>query len=298
MDFISGKESTAFAFFLHKLKDYSLFVKLRLTNLVVFSSLLGYMIAAEGIYFLDLILLFIGGFLVTASSNGFNQIIERDLDAIMGRTKDRPLPQGRMSVNEAYIVAILSGILGILILWIGFHPLAGILGALGLFLYVVVYTPMKRLSPWAVFVGAFPGAIPPMLGYVAYTGTFNLEAGILFAIQFMWQFPHFWAIAWKAHDDYAKAGFRLLPSKTGKDQSSAFLMLIYSFFLLLVSLLPVLFGFAGSAYAIFSLIAGVVILVPSVRLFQNKGDKAATQVMFASFIYIPIVLIAYFFDKI
>lgn len=298
MDFISEKESTVSAFILQKLKDYSLFVKLRLTNLVVFSSLLGYMIAAGSVQYFELLLLFIGGFLVTASSNGFNQIIERDLDAVMGRTKNRPLPQGRMSVGEAYTVAILAGISGILILWFAFHPLAGILGALGLFLYAVVYTPMKRLSPWAVFVGAFPGAIPPMLGYVAYTGTFGLEAGILFAIQFMWQFPHFWAIAWKAHEDYTKAGFRLLPSKGGRDQSSAFLILLYGFFLLLVSLLPVLFGLAGYIYGIFSFIAAAIIIVPSIRLFQNKGGKAATQVMFASFVYLPIVLFAYFFDKI
>lgn len=297
MDITSGKDFTISAFLLQKLKDYALFVKLRLTNLVVFSSLLGYMIAADDFNYLDLVLLFIGGFLVTAASNGFNQIIERDLDAMMGRTSNRPLPQDRMSVIEAYLLAILSGIAGILILWFAFHPLAGILGTLGLFLYVVVYTPMKRMSPWAVFVGAFPGAIPPMLGYVAYTGTFNLEAGILFAIQFMWQFPHFWAIAWKAHDDYAKAGFRLLPSKAGKDQSSAFLILLYSLFLILVSLLPIFFGFAGNYAAIFSLIAGILLLIPSIRLFQNRGEKAATQVMFASFVYIPIVLFAYFFDK-
>ena len=161
-----------------------------------------------------------------------------------------------------------------------------------------VYTPLKQITPWAVFAGAFPGAIPPMLGYVAYSNSFGLEAGLLFALQFMWQFPHFWAIAWKADEDYAKAGFRLLPSKGGKDMTSAFLILLYSLFLLLVSLLPFLFGLAGNVALYVTLFAGLIMIWPSIRLFRLKTDKEAMKVMFASFIYIPIVLIAWYLDKI
>jgi protoheme IX farnesyltransferase len=238
------------------------------------------------------------GFLVTGSSNGFNQIIERDLDKLMNRTRMRPLITGKMSVNEAYYIASISGFLGLGILWIALNPLSGILGALALFLYVAVYTPLKQITPLAVFVGAFPGAIPPMLGYIAYSGEFGLEPGLLFAVQFMWQFPHFWAIAWKANDDYAKAGFRLLPSKGGKDLTSAFMILLYSLFMILVSILPTVFGFTSSTALTLTLFAGLLMLWPSIQLFQKKSDKAATKVMFASFIYVPIILVAWYIDKI
>lgn len=281
-----------------KLIDYAAFFKLRLASLVVFSAFFGYLIAVDSIVWADLIWLCIGGFLVTGSSNGFNQIIEKDLDRLMERTKNRPLVTGKMSKTEALIVASVSGVLGILILWFQLNPLSGILGIFALFLYVALYTPLKRFTPWAVFVGAFPGAIPPMLGWVAATGHFGLEPGLLFAVQFMWQFPHFWAIAWKADEDYAKAGFRLLPSKGGKDFTSAFLILVYSLFLLLVSILPVVFGFAGNIALILFIIAGIIMIYPSIQLFQNKTDKAASTVMFASFIYVPIVLVAWYIDKI
>jgi len=281
-----------------KLADYAAFFKLRLASLVVFSAFFGYLIAVDSIVWMDLFWLCIGGFLVTGSSNGFNQIIEKELDELMDRTKMRPLVTGRMNKIEALIVASLSGLLGILILWIQLNYLSGILGVFALFLYVAVYTPLKRVTPWAVFVGAFPGAIPPMLGWVAATGYFGLEPGLLFAVQFMWQFPHFWAIAWKADADYAKAGFKLLPSKGGKDFTSAFLILVYSLFLLLVSILPVVFGFAGDIALVFFILAGIIMIYPSIQLFQNKTDKAATKVMFASFIYVPIVLVAWFIDKI
>lgn len=282
---------------LAKTADYAAFFKLRLASLVVFSAILGYLIAVDQIVWSEMLWLCLGGFLVTGSSNGFNQIIEKELDQLMDRTKMRPLVTGRMTRKEAFVVAMLSGAIGILILWLKLNPLSGILGVLALFLYVVVYTPMKQITPWAVFVGAFPGAIPPMLGWVASTGHFGLEPGLLFAMQFMWQFPHFWAIAWKADDDYAKAGFRLLPSKGGKDFTSAFLILTYSLFLLLVSILPVVFQFTGNVALILILIAGVIMIYPSIQLFKNKTDKAATKVMFASFIYVPIVLLAWYIDK-
>ena len=282
----------------NKLQDYALFFKMRLTFLVVISAALGYIIAAEKVIWMDLILLSLGGFLVTGSSNGFNQIWERHLDALMQRTNGRPLVTGRMQRNEAFFIAILSGVAGIAIIWLALNPLAGVLALLSLFIYVFIYTPMKQHTPWAVFVGAFPGAIPPMLGWVAYTGEFGLEPGLLFAIQFIWQFPHFWAIAWKADSDYAKAGFHLLPSKNGKDMSSAFLILLYTLFLLLVSLLPVFFGLVGIIAGIVFIISGIIMIIPAIRLFKNRSDKAATQLMFASFIYIPLILIAWYLDKI
>jgi len=281
-----------------KIADYAAFFKMRLTSLVVFSAIFGYLIAAESVDWMSLIFLVLGGVLITGASNGFNQIIEKDLDKLMSRTNKRPLVTGRMSVIEAYWVASTAAFLGITILWFMLNPLSGVLGALALFLYVAVYTPLKQITPWAVFAGAFPGAIPPMLGYVAYSNSFGLEAGLLFALQFMWQFPHFWAIAWKADEDYAKAGFRLLPSKGGKDMTSAFLILLYSLFLLLVSLLPFLFGLAGHVALYITLFAGLIMIWPSIRLFRLKTDKEAMKVMFASFIYIPIVLIAWYLDKI
>lgn len=297
MEITTKKELGTMAMFLDKMRDYAAFFKLRLASLVVFSAALGYLIAADTINWLNFTILCFGGFLVTGSSNGFNQIIEVELDRLMERTKNRPIVTGRMTKKEAFIVASIAGLVGILILFY-LNPLSGILGILALFLYVAIYTPLKQITPWAVFVGAFPGAIPPMLGFVAYTGKFGLEPGLLFALQFMWQFPHFWAIAWKADEDYKKAGFRLLPSPGGKDQSSAFLILLYCLFMVMVSLLPLAFGLVGAVSSIFILAAGVLMVWPSIQLFRKKTDKAATKVMFASFIYVPIVLLAWYFDKI
>jgi len=280
-----------------KLTDYALFFKLRLSFLVVISAILGYLIAAESVVWTEMLVLIIGGFLVTGSSNGFNQIWERNLDALMERTKMRPLVTGNMQKVEAIVLATVSGVVGIVMIWVGLNPLAGLLSLLSLFSYVFIYTPMKQHTPWAVFVGAFPGAIPPMLGWVGATGYFGLEPGLLFAIQFIWQFPHFWAIAWKADDDYAKAGFRLLPSKNGKDITSAFLILLYSLFLMLVSLLPVFFGLVGKVAGVIFILSGALMIIPSIRLFKERSDKAATKIMLASFIYIPLILIAWYLDK-
>jgi len=298
MDLTTEQQLSIPTILANKMADYAAFFKLRLASLVVFSAILGYLIAVDSIIWVDLCWLCLGGFLVTGSSNGYNQIIERDLDKLMDRTKVRPLVTGRMTKNEALVVAGVSGGLGILILWFLLNPLSGILALISLVLYVAVYTPLKQKTAWAVFVGAFPGAIPPMLGWVAATGHFGLEPGLLFALQFMWQFPHFWAIAWKASDDYAKAGFYLLPSKGGKDFTSAFLILLYSLFLLLVSVLPVVFGFTGNIALVVIIIAGGMMIYPSIQLFKNKSDKAATKVMFASFIYVPMVLLAWYIDKI
>jgi len=296
MSFTAEKEVIQTNTISSKVGDYASFIKLRLSSLVVFSAVLGYMLAVPSIDWAVLTILCIGGFLVTGSSNGFNQIIERDLDKLMDRTKERPLVTGRMSLTEAFVIASVFGAIGVAMLFY-LNTLTGVLGVLALFSYVAIYTPLKRITPWAVLVGAFPGAIPPMLGWVAATGTFGLEAGILFALQFMWQFPHFWAIAWKINDDYLKAGFKLLPSPQGRDQLSAFLILLYTLFMIASSFLPIFFGMAGIGAAIVIGLAGILMLIPAINLYRKNAMKSATKLMFASFIYIPMVLFALYFDK-
>ena len=278
-----------------KLSDYAQLTKLRLASLVVFSALTGYFFAVgiEGINTIHLLWLITGGFLVTGSSNAFNQIIERDLDKLMNRTADRPIPDGRMEVSEALIVASLTGFFGLLILWFGLNPLSGILGALALFLYVAAYTPLKRVGPVAVFVGAFPGAIPPMLGYVAATGEFGLIPGVLFAAQFMWQFPHFWAIAWKANDDYARAGFKLLPTAQGKGQISAMYILLYTLFLIPISLTPIIFTGMDGLRMILVTLVGLAFTWYAIDLYRKRTDESALKLMFASFVYLPVTQLFY-----
>jgi len=285
-----------------KLTDYAQFIKLRLASLVVFSAVIGYFIgvreAGESSNWIQLTALILGGFLVTGSSNGFNQIMERDLDKLMSRTQNRPLPTGRMSLREAWIIAIVTGIIGIALLTFYTNILSGILGATALLLYTLVYTPTKRLTPFAAFIGAFPGAIPPMLGCVAATsgfGTISLAALLLFAIQFMWQFPHFWAIAWVCNDDYKKAGFNLLPSPGGRDKASAFQVVIYTIFLIPVSLMPLLFHLSGIISSMIVLVAGILFLVQAMRLFRDCEVRSAQKLMFGSFIYLPLVQLALLF---
>ena len=279
-----------------KVADYSQFIKLRLASLVVLSAAISFVIGSEGaIDWIKMGWLVLGGFLVTGSSNGFNQIIERNLDKLMSRTQNRPLPQERMTINESFAVASITGIIGVAILFIFMNPMSGILGALALVLYTAVYTPLKRITPFAVFVGAFPGAIPPLLGHVATTsgfGTIEFEAWILFAVQFMWQFPHFWAIAWVLEEDYKKAGFRMLPSLGGRDKSSAFQILVYTLFLLPISVLPVFFGMSGSISGIIILICGIYFLYQAYVLYRDCSVEAARKLMFGSFLYLPVVQLA------
>ena len=285
------------ATFMEKLAIYASFAKLRLAYLVVFSAVLGYFIAAKEVVWLDILFLSIGGFLVTGSSNGFNQIWERDVDKLMDRTKERPLPTSKMTVTEGLVVASLMGVGGTLILW-QLNALSGILGMLALVLYVLVYTPLKPITPIAVFVGAFPGSIPPMLGYVAYTGEFGLEAGILFLVQFFWQFPHFWAIAWKCHDDYKKGGFHMLPSLGGRDKKSAHQILLYTAMMVPVGMLPWATDITGSLWSmIVAVVLGAVWIVPAFRLYKTLEMKYAAQVMYYSFLYLPIILVVYLLDK-
>lgn len=281
-----------------KAADYAQLVKMRLTLLVLFSAVAGYLLGAEVFSWADLFFLLIGGFLVTGSSNAFNQVIERDTDKLMSRTANRPLPSGRMQVSEAFLAAALMGISGVIILWFFLNPLSGLLGSLALLMYVAIYTPLKRISPIAVFVGAFPGAIPPMLGWIAATGKFGVEPGVLFAIQFIWQFIHFWALAWKLDDDYKKAGFRLLPSQGGKDKSTAFQILIYSFFLIPAGFLPLMFGISGYFAAAVAVIAAAWVALKAIKFYFTCADKDALKLMLSAYLYLPVILISYIFDKV
>jgi protoheme IX farnesyltransferase len=283
-----------------KLRDYGQFIKLRLASLVVLSAAIGFVVGSQGVDWPKMLMLVLGGFLVTGSSNGFNQIIEKNLDKLMERTQNRPLPQERMSIQESFFIASLTGIVGVAILWIFMNPLSGILGLLALILYTVVYTPLKRVTPFAVFIGAFPGAIPPLLGCVAATsgfGEIKLEAWIMFAGQFMWQFPHFWAIAWVLDEDYKRAGFQMLPSLGGRDKSSAFQILVYTLFLLPISLLPVLFGMSGIFSAVIISICGMFFIYQAYNLYKQCTVEAARKLMFGSFVYLPLVQLAVMIAK-
>ena len=281
-----------------KFQDLALLIKLRLSFLVVISALLAYFFAAESISWVKIIALVIGGFAVTGASNGFNQWIEKDLDKLMSRTQDRPMASGRMSKKEGFFISLFLGVIGLVTLFVFLNPLSGILGLLALVIYVAIYTPLKRITPFAVFVGAFPGAIPPMLGVIAETGQFGLVPGLFFAIQFVWQFPHFWAIAWKVDEDYAKAGFSLLPSKGRKDKTSAFLIFVYTIILIPVSLSPIVFNLTGTISAIVVLLLGVWFAWYALKLFIGLQDKSATKLMFASFLYLPLMQIVFLIDKI
>lgn len=278
-----------------KLRDYATFMKFRLASLVVMSAAIAFAAASKNFDWVKMGWLVLGGFLVTGSSNGFNQILERDLDKLMLRTQNRPLPQDRMSVAEAMVLASITGIIGVVILWVFMNPLSGILGLLALVLYTVVYTPLKRKTPFAVFVGAFPGAIPPLLGCVASTegfGSVPLIGWILFAGQFIWQFPHFWAIAWVLDDDYKKAGFKMLPSPGGRDKSSAFQVLVYTLFLYPISLMPVMFHFSGFISSIIISFCSIYFLYQAYCLYKECTVEAARKLMFGSFFYLPAIQLA------
>lgn len=280
-------------------KDFLELTKVRLSVSVVFSSLAGYLLGVEQMSPLVILLLAIGGYLMVGASNAYNQIIEKDLDALMNRTKNRPIPAGRMSVNTAFIIASVFTILGIAVLY-AINPKTAMFGAISIFMYVSLYTPLKTKTPLSVFVGAFPGAIPFMLGWVAATGDFGIEAGTLFMIQFFWQFPHFWAIGWFLYDDYKKAGFYMLP--TGKrDRGTAIQVVLYTVWTLLVSLIPVL-GVTGKFYitpltAVFVFLLGIWFLVHSVKLFKQKSQQAARKLLFVSVAYITLLQILYVLDK-
>lgn len=280
--------------FAEKLRAYILFTKFRLSALVILSALSGYLFVG-GRDWVEVCYLLTGGLLVTAASNGSNQIWERELDKLMKRTSKRPIPQGHMSVTEGLWVVGISLIVGVTLLYM-INLYSAILGLLAFISYVFIYTPMKRISPWAVFVGAFPGAIPPMLGAIAYTNEFGLIPGVLFFVQFTWQFPHFWAIAWVAYDDYKAAGFSLLPSKQGKSKNSAYQIMIYSLALIPFSLVPWIMGLTGTTSLIVAAGLGAGFFFYSFKLLLTCDDKDARKLMFASFLYLPIIQFVYVFD--
>lgn len=279
--------------------DFKKLVKIRLTFTVVFSASIAFLVGSReqgSIDWINWLLLTFGGFLVTGSANGFNELIEKDLDKLMSRTADRPLPSGRMNTGQALVLSVLMGILGTIIL-ARLNMLTGILSVFSIFLYAFVYTPSKRMSPIAVFIGAFPGALPPLIGYFAAFDqpTISWIPIILFLIQFVWQFPHFWAIAWVADDDYKKAGFRLLPS-THRDKISAFMVVFSTIVMIPVSLIPSIMGFGGWVVGALSLIGGLWFLWCAVELYRKMDIASARKVMFTSFIYLPLVQLVLLFD--
>ncbi|HAR20296.1 MAG: protoheme farnesyltransferase [Bacteroidota bacterium] len=278
-----------------KFKTYLVFTKFRLSFLVILSALTGYLFAG-GKDLTEIAYLMLGGTLVTGASNGANQIWERNLDKIMNRTNRRPLPTGEMSLREAYIIVILFLLFGTYLLWL-INLKSAVLGLLAFLSYVFVYTPLKQVTPWAVFVGAFPGAIPPFLGAIAATDAFGFVPGVLFFVQFTWQFPHFWAIAWVLYDDYKKAGFSLLPSKEGKGKASGFQIMAYSLALIPFSLMPWLLGWTGVITLISASLLGIWFFYLSYKLYHSCETADARKLMFASFVYLPIIQFIYVFDR-
>ena len=272
---------------------------MRLSISVVFSSIAGYLLGAIAVDVYTLILLAFGGYFMVGASNAFNQIIEKDLDALMDRTKNRPIPAGRMSVKTAFIIAVIFTLLGIATLYV-INPRTAMYGAISIFLYTCVYTPLKTKTPLAVFVGAIPGAIPFMLGWVAARNDFGIEPGTLFAVQFFWQFPHFWAIGWFLFEDYKKGGFFMLP--TGKrDKATAVQIIMYTIWTILVSIVPV-FAFTGDlklsiVAAIIVFLLGLVMLYYALQLFKIRTSEAAKKLMLASVSYITLLQVVYVIDK-
>ncbi len=279
-----------------KVKMYMNFTKFRLASLVVISALSGYLFVG-GNDGLELFYLLFGGLLVTAASNGSNQIWERELDILMNRTQKRPLPQGEMTVREGLIVVTVCLLPGLVMLY-QLNLGSMLLGLAAFISYVFIYTPMKRISTWAVFVGAFPGAIPPMLGAVAGSDSFGLIPGVLFFVQFVWQFPHFWAIAWVVYDDYQQGGFSLLPSKGGRNKASAFQICFYAFMLIPFTLLPWLLGWCGTPTLLIGTAVSLLFFLFSYNLMRSLKTSDAKKLMFASFVYLPIVQFLYVFDRI
>ncbi|MDI9874744.1 MULTISPECIES: heme o synthase [Bacteroidota] len=281
-----------------KVKAYYELLKFRLSFLVAFSGAFGYSLAVERIDWERLILISLAGFLITGAANIVNQVKEIELDKLMKRTAGRPLPTGRLSVKEASIYCLILLLLSSYILFFEFNFKAGVIGVLSFILYGFVYTPLKRVGPISVFVGAIPGAFPPMIGWIAATNHFGLEPGILFAIQFFWQFPHFWAIAWVADEDYQKAGFKMLPNNGHKDLRTAITIMIYTIFLVPCGFVPYMLGMAGVNSAMIAVLCGVLFLSQTFYLMMKPTDKSALMMMFGSFIYLPIVQIAFLMDKV
>jgi protoheme IX farnesyltransferase len=281
-----------------KAAAYLALLKIRLSLLVAFSCAFGFSLAATPTNWPQLLLVFTGGFLLAGASVVINQILERDYDKLMQRTMHRPIPTKKVTVGEAWIFAGVLMVISLVLLMEGSNLLTVALAVVSMLLYSFVYTPLKRVGPIAVFVGAIPGALPPLLGWTAARGEITFEAWLIFGIQFIWQFPHFWAIAWVADDDYKKAGFKLLPSGGGKDFHTAVQIMIYTLFLLPLSLLPAKFGITGIDSAIVAIVCGVLFLAQTFSLMKDGSSKSALRIMFGSFLYLPIVQIAYLLDRV
>jgi protoheme IX farnesyltransferase len=274
-------------------------IKHRLSFSVVFSSVCSYLIAFDIFSLTTFLLLIIGGFFVVGSSNGFNQIIERRRDALMTRTSSRPLPSGAMTVNQALIICSFLSLLGLTMLYV-INFRTAIFGLISMIIYLALYTPLKPITPLSVFFGAIPGAIPFMLGWVAVTDRFSIETGILFMIQFFWQFPHFWAIGWVSHDDYQNAGFKMLPSGK-RDNATAFQIVFYTIWMIIISTLPY-FSFTGKlSIGIYSLIlilvSGSLMLYQALKLMRYKDKQNAIRLMYASIFYLSFIQIIFVIDK-
>lgn len=296
---ITSQDQSLQLSFAPKAKAFLELLKPRLSMLVAFSCAFGYGLATRGsMNWFILTVLTLSGFLLSGASVAINQVIEKDFDTLMERTKMRPLPTHRLTVPEALIFAGLCALISLFLLWSFTNPLTVALSIVSMLLYCFVYTPLKRVGPIAVFVGAFPGALPPLLGWIAATGEITHEAMIIFGIQFVWQFPHFWAIAWVADDDYKKAGFKLLPSGGGKDLNTAIQIMVYTMFLIPLGLLPAKFGMTGLDSAIVATICGVAFFGQTFSLMKTGSRQSALRIMFGSFLYLPIVQIAYLLDKV
>ncbi len=296
---MSSIENTSGSFTIAaKVKDYFQLIKFTLSFTVVFSCVISYLLAPGITYNLKMvILLFVAGMLITGSANAINQAVEKDTDALMKRTGSRPVASGRMSQQEAYIFAGVAGLLGVLMMWQFFNLTAAFLSAFSLFLYAFIYTPLKKVNSIAVLVGALPGALPCLIGWVAGTGEFTAGGWVLFGIQFLWQFPHFWAIAWVAHTDYSKAGFKLLPADKGPTKFTALQSVMYSLLMIPFGMLPYYIGMTGYFSLWIVLLCNIAMVIQCIRLYINMDVKSARRVMFSSYIYLPIVLLALLADK-
>lgn len=285
--------------FITKLKDYFQLIKPSLSIMVVFSSVISYLLSPKVVAYdwKMIILLFVAGMLVTGSANAINQVVEKDTDAVMKRTAKRPVAAGRMTVTHGWTFAIITGTIGILMLGNYFNWLSAGIALFSLFLYAFIYTPLKKVSSISVIVGAVPGALPCLIGWAAGNDTLTMGGWILFLLQFMWQFPHFWAIAWIAHNDYSRAGFKLLPSELGPTKYTAIQTIIYSLLLIPIGVIPYFIGMSGMVSLVIVALANIFMVWKCVQLYVNMDVSSARRVMFSSYIYLPIVLLSLLADK-
>jgi protoheme IX farnesyltransferase len=283
-----------------KVKDYFELTKFTLSFTVVFSCVICYLLATKivGYNLAMILILFLAGMLITGSANAINQAVEKDTDAQMKRTGKRPVAIGRMKQSEAYVFAAVAGLVGCWMMWYFFNLSSALLSFFSLFLYAFIYTPLKKVNSIAVLIGAFPGAFPCLIGWVAGNDDFAMGGWILFGIQFLWQFPHFWALAWVSHTDYSRVGFKLLPSEKGPTKFTALQAVMYSVLMIPVGILPHYFGLTGHVSMYILILCNLFMVVQSLRLYKEMDVKAARRVMFSSYIYLPIVLLALLADKI